>query len=92
VLRGIFGPKMEEVTGVCIKLHNDELRNLYSSPDIIRMIKSRKVRWARHEVRMGVKRNAHKIVDRKPQTERLPGRPRRKFEDTIKIYLKETGW
>jgi hypothetical protein len=53
VLRRIFGPKRDEVTGDCGKLHNEELHNLYSSPDIIRMIKSRRMRWAGHVARMG---------------------------------------
>jgi hypothetical protein len=58
VLRRIFGPKRDEVTGDCRKLHNEELHNLYSSPNIIRMIKSRRKRWAGHVARMGETRNA----------------------------------
>jgi hypothetical protein len=71
----IFGPK-REVTGDWRKLHNEEFRNLYSSPNIIRMIKSRRMRWARHVTRMGEKRNAYRILVGK-QKEAL-GRPRRR--------------
>jgi hypothetical protein len=62
VLRRIFGPKRDEVTGDWRKLHNEELHNLYSSPSIIRMIKSRRMRWAKHVVRMAEKRNAYRLL------------------------------
>jgi hypothetical protein len=62
VLRRIFGPKRDEVTGDWRKLHNEELHRLYFSPSIIRMIKSRRMRWAGHVVRMGEKRNAYRIL------------------------------
>jgi hypothetical protein len=62
VLRRIFGPKRDEVTGGWRKLHKEELHNLYSSPSIIRMIKARRVRWAGHVARMGEKRNAYRIL------------------------------
>jgi hypothetical protein len=61
VLRRIFGPKRDEVTGEWRKLHNEELRDLYSSPSIIRIIKSRRMRWAGHVARMGEKRNAYRL-------------------------------
>jgi hypothetical protein len=61
VLRRIFGPKRDEVTGEWRKMHNEELRDLYSSPSVIRMIKSRRMRWAGHVARMGAKRNACRI-------------------------------
>jgi hypothetical protein len=61
-LRRIFGPKRDEVTGGLRKLHNEELHNLYSSPSIIRMIQSRRMRWAGHVARMGEKRNAYRIL------------------------------
>jgi hypothetical protein len=61
VLRRIFGPKRDEVIGSCRKLHNEELHNLYSSPSIIRMIKSRRMRWAGHVARMGEKSNGYRI-------------------------------
>jgi hypothetical protein len=67
VLRRIFGPRMDEVTGDWRKLHNEELRNLYSSPNIIRMIKSRRIRWAGHLARMGETRNAYRILVGKPE-------------------------
>jgi hypothetical protein len=67
VLRRIFGPKRDEVTGVWRKLHNEELHNLYSSPDIIRMIKSRTMRWVRHVARMRETRNAYRILVGKPE-------------------------
>jgi hypothetical protein len=62
VLRRIFGPKRDEVTGEWRTLHNEELRDLYSSPSIIRIIKSRRMRWAGHVARMGEKRNAHRLL------------------------------
>jgi hypothetical protein len=65
VLKSIFGPRRDEVTGDWRKLHNEELHNLYSSPNIIRMIKSRRMRWAGHVARMGEKRNAYGILVRK---------------------------
>jgi hypothetical protein len=67
VLRRIFGPKRDEVTGGSIKLHNEELYNLYSLPSIIRMIKSRMMRWAGHVARMDAKRYACKILVGKPE-------------------------
>jgi hypothetical protein len=70
VLR-IFGPKRDEVTGGWRKLHNEELHNFYSSPSIIRMIKSRRMRWAGHVARMGEKRNLYRILVGKPKGKRL---------------------
>jgi hypothetical protein len=67
VLRGIFGPKGDEVTGEWRKLHNGELHNLYSSPDIIRQIKSRRMRWAVHVARMGEGRNVYRVSVGKPE-------------------------
>jgi hypothetical protein len=66
VLRRIFGPKRDEVTGEWRKLHNEELRDLYSSPSIIRIIKSRRMRWAGHVAQMGEKRNAYRLLVGKP--------------------------
>ncbi|KAJ4428134.1 hypothetical protein ANN_24148 [Periplaneta americana] len=83
VLRKIFGVKRDEVTGEWRKLHNTELHALYSSPDIIRNIKSRRLRWAGHVARMGESRNAYRV---------LVGRPRRRWEDNIKMDLREVGY
>jgi hypothetical protein len=75
VLRRIFGPKRDEVTGEWRKLHNEELHNLYSSPNIIRMMKSRKMRWAGNVERKGETRNAYRILVGKPEGKRPLGRP-----------------
>jgi hypothetical protein len=77
VLRRIFGPRRDEVTGDWKKLHNEELRNLYCSPNIIRMIKSRRMRWAGQVPRMEETRNAYEILVGKPEGKRPLGRPRR---------------
>jgi hypothetical protein len=92
VLRKIFGPKRDEVTGEWRKLHNGELNNLYSSPDIIRQIKSRRMRWAGHVVRMGEGRNVYRFLVGKPEGKRPLGRPRRRWEDGIKMDFREIGW
>jgi hypothetical protein len=92
VLRRIFGPKRDEVTGGWRKLHNEELRDLYSSPSIIRIIKSRRMRWAEHVARMGEERNACRLLVGKPEGKRPLGRPRRRWVDNIKIDLLEIGW
>jgi hypothetical protein len=86
VLRRIFGPKRDEVTGEWRKLH-DELRDLYSSPSIIRIIKSRSMRWAGHVARMGEKRNAYRLLVGKPEGKRPLARPRHRWVD-----LGEVGW
>jgi hypothetical protein len=92
VLRRIFGPKRDEVAGEWRRLHNGELHNLYSSPDIIRHVKSRRMRWAGHVARMGVVRNAYRVLVGKPAGKRRLGRPRRRLEDGIKMDLMEIGW
>jgi hypothetical protein len=92
VLRRIFGPKRDEVMGEWRKLHNKELCDLYSSPSIIRMIKSRRMRWAGHVARMGEKRNAYRLLMGKSEGKRPLGRPRRKWVDNIKRDLGEVGW
>jgi hypothetical protein len=88
VLRRIFGPKRDEVTGGWKKLHNEELRDLYSSSIII-IIKSRRMRWAGHVARMGEKRNACRLFVGKPEGKRPLGRPRRRWADNIKKYRLE---
>jgi hypothetical protein len=90
VLKRIFGPKRNEVTGCSKKLHSEELHSLYSSPDIIRVIKSRRMTWAGHLERMMEMRNVYKILVPKPEGKRTLGRPRRRSEN-IKIYLREIG-
>jgi hypothetical protein len=92
VLRRIFGPKRDELKGGWRKLHDDELHNLYSSPSMIRMMKSRRMRWAGYVARMGEKRNAYMILVRKPERKRPLGRPRRRWVDNIKMGLREMGW
>jgi hypothetical protein len=89
VLRRIFGPKKDEVTGKRRKLHNEELRDLYSSPSIIRIIKSMRMRWTGHVARMGEKRNAYRFLVRKPEGERPLGKPRRRWVDNISMDLGE---
>ncbi|KAJ4446863.1 hypothetical protein ANN_13563 [Periplaneta americana] len=92
VLRKIFGAKRDEVTGEWRKLHNTELHALYSSPDIIRNIKSRRLRWAGHVARMGESRNAYRVLVGRPEGKRSLGRPRRRWEDNIKMDLREVGY
>jgi hypothetical protein len=79
VLRRIFGPKRDEVTGEWRKLHNEERRDLYSSPSIISIIKARRKRWAGHVLRMGEKRNAYRLEVGKPEGKSPLGRPRRRW-------------
>jgi hypothetical protein len=92
VLRRIFRPKRDEVTGELRKLHNEKLHNLYSSPDIIRQIKSRRMKWAGHVARMGEERNVYRVLIGKPEGKRPLGRPRRRWEDGIRMDLREFGW
>jgi hypothetical protein len=92
VLRRIFGPKRDDVTGEWRKLHSGELHNLYSSPDIIRQIKSRRMRWAGHVARMREGRNVYRVLVGKPEGKRPLGKPRRRWEDGIKMDLTEIGW
>jgi hypothetical protein len=74
------------------KLHNEELRDLYSSPSIITIIKSRRMKWAGHVARMGEKRNAYRLLVGKPVAKRPLGRPRRRWEDNIRMGFGEVGW
>jgi hypothetical protein len=91
VLRRIFEPKRDEATGEWRKLHKEELRFLYSSPSIIRIIKLRRMRWAGHVARIGENRNAYRLLERKPEGKRPLGRPRRRWVDNIRMDLGEVG-
>jgi hypothetical protein len=92
VLRRIFGPKRDKVTGEWRKPHNKELNDLYCSPNTIRMIKSRRMKWAGHVARKWYRRGVYRDLVEKPEGKRPLGRPRRRREDNIKIDLLEMGW
>jgi hypothetical protein len=91
VYRRIFWSKRDEVTGKWRKLHNEELNDKYSSPNIISVIKARRKRGAGHVARMGERRNAHRVLVGKPEIKRPLGRPRRRWNDNIKVDLQEVG-
>jgi len=90
--RRIFGPKRDEVTEKWRKLHNEELDDLYSSPNIFRGIRSRRMIWARLLACMGKKTGAYKVLEGKPERKSTLERPRRRWEDSIKMDLQEVGW
>ena len=90
VLRKIFEPR-REVTGEWRRLHYEELNDLYSSPNIVRVIKSRRMRWAGHVVRMGEERGVYRVLVGKPEGRRPLGRPRRRWADNIRMDLREVG-
>jgi hypothetical protein len=92
ILTKIFMPNRDEVTEEWRTLHNEELYGLYSSPNITRMIKSRRMRWAGHVVRMGEKIVAYRVLVARPEGKGPLGRPRCRWEDNINIYLKEMAW
>ena len=87
VLRRIFGPRRDEVTGEWRRLHNEELNDLYSSPNNVRVIKSRRMRWAGHVARIGEKRGVYRVLVGKPEGRRPLGRPRRRWVDNIRMDL-----
>jgi hypothetical protein len=87
----IFGPKGGEVTGEWRKLHNEELHDLYSSPNLVRVIKSRRMRWAGSVARMEEERGVYRVLVGKPEGKRPLVRPRRRWEDNIRMYLQEVG-
>jgi hypothetical protein len=92
VLRRIFGPKRDDVAGELRKLHNEELHNLYLSSSSIRQIKLRRMNWAGHVARMGEERKLCKVWVGKPEGKRSLRNPRRKWEDGIRMGLREIGW
>jgi hypothetical protein len=83
--------KRDEVTGELRKFHNEELNDLYSSPNIVRVIKSRRMRWAGHVARMGEERALYRVLVGKPEGKRPLGRPKRRWEDNITMYLQDMG-
>jgi len=91
VVRGIFVPKRDEETGEWRKLHNEQLNDLYCSPNIVRVIKSIRMRWVGHVARMGEGRGVYRIMVGKPEGKRPLGRPWRRWEDNIKMDLQEVG-
>ena len=91
LLRRVFGPKREDVTGEWRKLHNEEPGDLYSLPNIVRVVKSRRMRWEGHLARMGEGRDVHRVLVGKHEEKRPMGRPRRRWEDNIKMDLQEVG-
>ena len=91
VLRRIFGPRRDEVMGKWRRLHNEELNNLYSSPNIVRVIISRRMRWAGHVAHMGEERGVYRFLVGKPEGRRPLGRPRRRWMDSIRMDLQEVG-
>ena len=86
-----IGPKKDDLTRECRKLHNEELNDLYPSPNIFRVIKWRRMRWVGHVARMGEKRNVYSVLVRKTEGERRLGRPRLRWEDNIKMDFQEVG-
>jgi hypothetical protein len=90
-LRRIFGPKRDEVMGEWMKLHNEELHNLYTSPDIMRQVKSRRMRWVGRVARMGEERKVYKVLVGKPEGKRPLERLRRRWEDVVRMDLREIG-
>ena len=91
MLRRIFGSRRDEVMGEWRRLHNEELNDLYSSPNIVQVIKSRRMRWAGHVAHMGEERGAYRVLVGKLEGRRPLGRPRRRWVDNIRMDLQEVG-
>jgi hypothetical protein len=91
MLRRVFGPKRDEVTGEWRKLHNEELNDLYSLPNIVRVVKWRRMRWAGRVARMGEDRVVNRVLVGKPEEKRPLGIPKRRWEDNNKMDLQEVG-
>jgi len=91
VLKSTFGPRRDDVTGEWRRLHNEELNDLYSSPNIVRMIKSTRMRWTGHVARIGEERGMYRVLVGKLEGKRPLGRPRRRWVDSIRMDLQEVG-
>ena len=91
VLKRIFGPRRDEVEREWRKLHSEELNVLHCSPNIVRVRKSRRIRWAGHVARKGDGRGVYRVLVGKPEGKRPLGRPRHRWEDNVKMYLQEVG-
>jgi len=95
-LRRIFGPKRDEVTMEWKKLHTEELNDLYCSPIVVRVIESRRMRWAVHIARMGKRRDVYRVLVSMPEGKRSLGSPRHRWEDNIKMDFQDVelggGW
>jgi hypothetical protein len=91
VLRRIFGPRRDEVTGEWRRMHNEELNDLYSSPNIVRVIKSKRMRWTGHVARIDEEMGACRVLVGKPEGKRPLGRPRRRWVDNIRMDLQDVG-
>ena len=91
VLRRMFGPRRDEVTEEWRRLHNEELNDLYSSPNIVRVIKSRRMKWTGHVARMGEEIGVYRVLVGKLERRRPLGRPRRRWVDNIRMDLREVG-
>jgi hypothetical protein len=92
VLRRIFGPKRDKVKGDWRKLHNEELSDLYCPINVVRVIKSRRMRWAGHIARMGESRGVYRVLVGKPERKRPLGKPKISWEDNIKLDFQEVGY
>jgi hypothetical protein len=90
-MRRLFGPERDKVTGEWRKLHNVELNDMYSSPSIFRVIKSRRMRWSENVAHMGERRGVYRILVKENERNRPLGKPRRRREDNIKMDLQEVG-
>ena len=92
VLRRIFGPRRDEVTGEWRRIHKEELNDLYSSPNIVRVTKLRRMRWAGHVARMGEERGVYRVLVGKAEGKRPLGRPRRRWVDNIRMFLQKVRY
>jgi len=91
VLRRILGPRRDKVTGEWRRLHNEELNDMYSSPNIVQVIKSRRMKWTGHVVCMGEERGVYRVFVGKPEGKRPLGRTRRRWVDNIRTDVQEVG-